>query len=144
MKKVVRIIWISLLSGIAFLTACTSNKNRSNQEGIDRMNKDSIGQLANERKIQPQKDSIHTIIQRDSIPPCVYGPSPEAIFEQNVHKIESLYQQLDSIRNIIIIRRREADGIIDSPEEMEQYRNEIDRLENEASEIKKQINNLLS
>ena len=141
MKKVVRIIWISLLSGIAFLTACTSNKNRSNQEGI---NKDSIRQLANERKIQPQKDSIHTIIQRDSIPPCVYGPSPEAIFEQNVHKIESLYQQLDSIRNIIIIRRREADGIIDSPEEMEQYRNEIDRLENEASEIKKQINNLLS
>ena len=139
MKKVVRTIWISLLSGLAFLAACTSNKNRSNQEGIDRMNKDSIGQLANERKIQPQKDSIYTIIQRNSIRPCVYGPSPEAIFEQNVHKINSLYQQLDSIHDIILICRREASSIFDSPEVMEQYRNEIDRLENEASEIRKQI-----
>lgn len=129
MKKVVRTIWISLLSGLAFLAACTtSQKDSSNQEGVNEKNKNSI----------KQQDTINNIRRCKPIP-VYYGPSPEAIFEQNVHKRNSLYQQLDSIHDIILIRRREASSIFDSPEVMEQYRNEIDRLEHEASEIRKQI-----
>ena len=132
MKKVVRTVWISLLSGLAFLAACTGIKNSvkdnkfealygspevnapvANQEGIDEMNArlDKIEQRINEMK----------------------GPDKQSRREQ-------LQQQLDSISNIL--KRREGACIYGSPEVMEQYRNETLRLHKEASKLQKELEDL--
>ena len=133
MKKVVRTVWISLLSGLAFLAACTGIKNsakdkkfetiygcpevsapvEASQEGIDEMNArlDKIEQRINEIK----------------------GPDKQSRREQ-------LQQQLDSISNIL--KRREGACIYGSPEVMEQYRNETLRLHREASKIQKELEDL--
>ena len=127
MKKVVRTVWISLLSGLAFLAACTTTKHGkfetlygspevnvpANQESISEMNArlDEIEQRVNEIK----------------------GPEKQTRKEQ-------LQQQLDSISNIL--QRREGACIYGSPEVMEKYRNEANRLKTEAAEIQKQLEDL--
>ena len=121
MKKVVRTVWIGLLSGLAFLAACTSSKNCSeanasakpNQEEMDEMNArlDRIEQRLKEMKTPDGQD-----------------------------KRTQLQQQLDSINNII--HRREGACIYGSPEVMEQYRNETLRLHKEVSRIQKQLEDL--
>lgn len=132
MKKVVRTVWISLLSGLAFLAACTGIKNSvkdnkfealygspevnapaANQESIDEMNArlDRIEQRINEMK----------------------GPDKQSRREQ-------LQQQLDSISNIL--KRREGACIYGSPEVMEQYRNETLRLHKEASKLQQELEDL--
>ena len=132
MKKVVRTVWISLLSGLAFLAACTGIKNSvkdnkfealygspevnapaANQESIDEMNArlDRIEQRINEMK-NPDGQDRRTQLQ----------------------------QQLDSINNIL--KRREGACIYGSPEVMEKYRNETLRLHREASKIQKELEDL--
>lgn len=132
MKKVVRTVWISLLSGLAFLAACTGIKNSvkdnkfealygspevnapvANQESIDEMNArlDKIEQRINEMK-NPDGQDRRTQLQ----------------------------QQLDSINNIL--KRREGACIYGSPEVMEKYRNETLRLHREASKIQKELEDL--
>lgn len=127
MKKVVRTVWISLLSGLAFLAACTTTKHGkfetlygspevnvpANQESINEMNArlDQIEQRINEMK----------------------GPDKQSRREQ-------LQQQLDSISNIL--KRREGACIYGSPEVMEQYRNETLRLHKEASKLQKELEDL--
>ena len=127
MKKVVRTVWISLLSGLAFLAACTTTKHSkietlygppevnvpANQESVSEMNArlDAIEQRINEMK----------------------GPDKQTRKEQ-------LQQQLDSISNIL--KRREGACIYGSPEVMEKYRNETNRLRTEAAEIQKQLEDL--
>ena len=66
MKKVVRTVWIGLLSGLAFMAACTSSKNCSeanasakpNQEEMDEMNArlDRIEQRIKEMKTPDGQD----------------------------------------------------------------------------------------
>lgn len=132
MKKVVRTVWISLLSGLAFLAACTGIKNSvkdnkfealygspevnapaANQESIDEMNArlDRIEQRINEMKNPDGQD-----------------------------RRAQLQQQLDSINNIL--KRREGACIYGSPEVMEKYRNETLRLHREASKIQKELEDL--
>ena len=132
MKKVVRTVWISLLSGLAFLAACTGIKNSvkdnkfealygspevnapaANQESIDEMNArlDRIEQRINEMK-NPDGQDRRTQLQ----------------------------QQLDSINNIL--KRREGACIYGSPEVMEKYRNETLRLHREASKLQQELEDL--
>lgn len=121
MKKIVRTVCIGLLSGLAFLAACTSSKRStkpetdaaSNQEEIDEMNArlDRIEQHIKEMK------------------------NPDAVDRKT-----QLQQQLDSINNIL--QRREGASIYGSPEVMEKYRNETLRLHKEASRIQKELEDL--
>ena len=121
MKKVVRTVWIGLLSGLAFLAACTSSKNcpeanasaKANQEEMNEMN-------ARLERIEQRIKEIKTPDGQD--------------------KRTQLQQQLDSINNII--HRREGACIYGSPEVMEQYRNETLRLHKEVSRIQKQLEDL--
>ena len=121
MKKVVRTVWIGLLSGLAFLAACTSSKNcleanasaKANQEEMNEMN-------ARLERIEQRIKEMKTPDSQD--------------------KRAQLQQQLDSINNIL--QRREGACIYGSPEVMEQYRNETLRLHKEASRIQKQLEDL--
>ena len=87
MKKVVRTIWIGLLSSLAFITACCS-QNKINKN--DEEKKQRVVQL------QQQLDSINTII-RERESSCVYG-SPE-ILEQYGAETRRLRQEAEDLRN---------------------------------------------
>ena len=79
MKKFGRSIWIAVLSGVAFLAACVSNKGLTRAERA---------QLVKER------DSIQEVLKsREGA--CVYG-SPEIIKEFG-DETNRLRQQLNSI-----------------------------------------------
>ena len=89
MKKVVRTIWIGLLSSLAFITACcTQNKINKN----DDEKKQKVVQL------QQQLDSINTIIQQRE-GACVYG-SPE-IIQQYGEETRRLRQEAENLKKQI-------------------------------------------
>ena len=101
MKKVIRIVWISALTGLAFLSACLTQNGltrkdrkqlRKEREQVEMQlayaleNKldsinyrlgDSIDLDRNVRRRQIMKriDSLDFLI-KTYIPPCVYGPPP--------------------------------------------------------------------
>lgn len=121
MKKIVRTVCIGLLSGLAFLAACTSSKNSAKPEA---------NAAANQEEINEMNARLNRIEQR-----IKEMKNPDAVDRKT-----QLQQQLDSINNII--QRREGASIYGSPEVMEKYRNETLRLYKEASQIQKQLEDL--
>ena len=83
MKKFTRTIWVGILSALAFLGACNSNKGLTKAERA---------QLVKER------DSIQQILQRRE-GASVYG-SPEIIQAYGA-ETRRLRHQLDSINNLL-------------------------------------------
>ena len=132
MKKVVRIVWISLLSGLAFLVACVGNKNSSKGNKFETLygSPEVEAPVANQKEINEMNARLDEIEQRVNE---IKGPEKQTRKEQ-------LQQQLDSISNIL--QRREGACIYGSPEVMEKYRNETNRLKTEAAEIQKQLEDL--
>ena len=121
MKKVVRTVWIGLLSGLAFMAACTSSKNCSEANASAKASQEEMNEM------NARLDRIEQRIKEMKTP-------------DGQDKRTQLQQQLDSINNII--HRREGACIYGSPEVMEQYRNETLRLHKEASRIQKQLEDL--
>lgn len=86
------------------------------------------------------KDAIE-----NAVPPCVYGPPPtqkedrENIKQLNT-RIEQKEKELDSIS--AIIQRREGACIYGSPEVIEKYGKETNRLREEAQKIHKELMSL--
>lgn len=120
MKKIVRTVCIGLLSGLAFLAACTSSKTSAKPEA----------NAANQEEINEMNARLNRIEQR-----IKEMKNPDAVDRKT-----QLQQQLDSINNII--QRREGASIYGSPEVMEKYRNETLRLHKEASQIQKELEDL--
>ena len=132
MKKVVRTVWISLLSGLAFLAACTGIKNSAKDKKFETIYgcPEVSAPVANQESIDEMNARLDKIEQRINE---MKGPDKQSRREQ-------LQQQLDSISNIL--KRREGACIYGSPEVMEQYRNETLRLHREASKIQKELEDL--
>ena len=120
MKKIVRTVCIGLLSGLAFLAACTSSKTSAKPEA----------NAANQEEINEMNARLNRIEQR-----IKEMKNPDAVDRKT-----QLQQQLDSINNIL--QRREGASIYGSPEVMEKYRNETLRLHKEASRIQKELEDL--
>ena len=132
MKKVVRTVWISLLSGLAFLAACTGIKNSVKDNKFEALygSPEVNAPVANQESIDEMNARLDQIEQRINE---MKGPDKQSRREQ-------LQQQLDSISNIL--KRREGACIYGSPEVMEQYRNETLRLHKEASKLQKELEDL--
>ena len=132
MKKVVRIVWISLLSGLAFLTACISNKNSSKGNKFETLygSPEVEAPVANQKEINEMNARLDRIEQRIN----------EMKGTDKQSRREQLQQQLDSISNIL--KRREGACIYGSPEVMEKYRDENLRLHKEASKLQKELEDL--
>ena len=132
MKKVVRTVWISLLSGLAFLAACTGIKNSAKDNKFEALygSPEVNAPVANQESIDEMNARLDRIEQRIN----------EMKGSDKQSRREQLQQQLDSISNIL--KRREGACIYGSPEVMEQYRNETLRLHKEASRIQKQLEDL--
>ena len=132
MKKVVRIVWISLLSGLAFLVACIGNKNSSKGNKFEALygSPEVEAPVANQKEINEMNARLDRIEQRIN----------EMKGTDKQSRREQLQQQLDSISNIL--KRREGACIYGSPEVMEKYRDENLRLHKEASKLQKELEDL--
>ncbi len=148
MKKVVRTVWIGALSGLAFLTACCSEKGLSRAE---------------RKQLMKERDSIQEILTRRE-GAAVYG-SPEIIARYGAETYR-LKSQLDSInyklgedvdleksaRRVALqdrivelqaaLQRREGACVYGSPEIIEEYGRETQRMRDEIQAIRKELKEL--
>ena len=149
MKKVVRTVWIGALSGLAFLAACCSST-----KGLTR---------AERKQLIRERDSIQDILTRRE-GAAVYG-SPEIIARYGAETYR-LQNQLDSINAKLgedvdleksaqryalqqriadlqaALQRREGACIYGTPEVMEEYGRETQRMRDEMQGLKKQLKEL--
>lgn len=149
MKKVVRTVWISALSGLAFLAACCTTKG-----GLSR---------AERKQLVKERDSIQEILKKREMA-AVYG-SPEIIanYAAETYRLRS---QLDSInyklgenvdleksaRRVALqeriaelqaaLQRREGACVYGSPEVIEEYGRETRRMRDELEATRKELNEL--
>ena len=148
MKKVVRTVWISLLSGVAFLGACCTSKGLSKSE---------------RKQLVKERDSIQEILSRRE-GAAVYG-SPEIIanYAAETYRLRS---QLDSInyklgedvdleksaRRVALqeriaelqaaLKRREGACVYGSPEIIQEYGKETQRMRDEVDALRKELREL--
>ena len=149
MKKVVRTVWISALSGLAFLAACCTTKG-----GLSR---------AERKQLVKERDSIQEILKKREMA-AVYG-SPEIIARYGAETYR-LRNQLDSInaklgenvdleksaRRVALqeriaelqaaLQRREGACVYGSPEIIEEYGRETCRMREELEATRKELNEL--
>lgn len=148
MKKVVRTVWIGALSGLAFLAACCS------QNGLTRKER---------KQLVKERDSIQAILtsREGSV---VYG-TPE-IMARRAADTYRLQSQLDSInaklgeevdleksaRRVALqerivdlqaaLQRREGACVYGSPEIIEEYGKETQRLRDEVEALRKELRDI--
>ena len=148
MKKVVRTVWIGALSGLAFLAACCS------QNGLSRKER---------KQLVKERDSIQEILTRRE-GAAVYG-SPEVIarYGAETYRLRSQLDTLNaklgvnvdlekSARRVALqerivqlqeaLQRREGACVYGSPEVIEEYGRETQRLRNELQSVRKELKEL--
>ena len=148
MKKVVRIVWIGALSGMTFLAACCS------QNGLTRKER---------KQLVKERDSIQEILTgREGA--VIYG-TPE-IMAKRAADTYRLQSRLDSInaklgeevdleksaRRVALqdrivelqeaLQRREGACVYGSPEIIEEYGKETQRMRDEIKAIRKELKEL--
>lgn len=107
---------------------------------IDSLLNDTISMKKNDQSLSKAMSKQKRIIQsiENAVPPCVYGPPPTrnddrmTIQERN-EKIEQLEKEQDSIGRIL--QRREGACVYGSPEVIERYNQETERLRSELKRI---------
>lgn len=148
MKKVVRTVCIGVLSGLAFLAACTTTNGLSRKE---------------RKQLIKERDAIQGILARRE-GAAVYG-SPEIIARYGAETYR-LRSQLDTInaklgvnvdleksaRRVALqerivelqeaLQRREGACVYGSPEIIEEYGRETQRMREEMQGLKKQLKEL--
>ena len=148
MKKVVRTVWIGALSGLAFLTACCSTKGLSRAE---------------RKQLMKERDSIQEILTRREGAAVYDSPEIIARYGAETYRLKS---QLDSInyklgedvdleksaRRVALqdrivelqaaLQRREGACVYGSPEIIEEYGRETQRMRDEIQAIRKELKEL--
>ena len=111
MKKIVRIVWIGLLSGMAFLVACTSQ---------NRLTRAQRNELQKEREaVTQQIDSLRSMAARTNDAKETFRLRNEELklrdrlgiianqlkdtdaFVLNMEKIDAIQQEMDSLQRVI-------------------------------------------
>ena len=149
MKKVVRTVWIAALSGMAFLAACCTTKG-----GLTR---------AERKQLIKERDSIQAILDKRE-GSCIYG-TPEIMAQAKLETYR-LQCQLDTINaklgeNVDLekgarryalqeriadlqaaLQRREGACVYGTPEIIEEYGRETQRMRDELQTLKQQLKEL--
>ena len=149
MKKIVRTVYIGALSGLAFLAACCTTRG-----GLTK---------AERKQLAKERDSIQEILQKREMA-AVYG-SPEVLanYAAETYRLRS---QLDSInyklgedvdlersaRRVALqerivelqaaLQRREGACVYGSPEIIQEYGRETQRMREEVETLRKAIRDL--
>lgn len=148
MKKVVRTVWIGVLSGLAFLSACCSSNGLSRKE---------------RRQLVKERDSIQEILNMREMA-AVYG-SPDVIAFYGAENARLQYE-LDSINHRLgkevdmekskqrmalkkqlaelqqALQYREGACVYGSPEVIQRYGEETRQLRQQVEELRQQIQEL--
>ena len=148
MKKVVRTVWIGVLSGLAFLVACSSSNGLTRKE---------------RKQLKHDRDSIQEVLNMHEMA-AVYG-SPEIIANYRAETYRLQYE-LDSINHRLgkdidmekskqryalqkqlaelqkALQRREGACVYGSPEVIQRFGEETRRMRQEAEDLEKQIREL--
>ena len=149
MKKVVREVWIAALSGMAFLMACCATKG-----GLTR---------AERKQLIKERDSIQEILTRRE-GSTIYG-TPEIMAQAKLETYR-LQCQLDSINAKLgedvdlgksaqryalqeriadlqaALKRREGACVYGTPEIIEEYGRETQRMRDEIGALRKELRDL--
>ena len=164
MKKVVRTVWISALSGLAFLAACCTTKggiSRTERKQLVK-ERDSIQEILSRREGAAvygspemiQKYGLETLRLRSQLDSINYKLGEEVDLEKSAQqyekqkkkveetmekqkRISELSMRLEQLRNTI--RERESSCIYGSPEVMAEYAKETQRMKEQAFELEVQI-----
>ena len=159
MKKVVRTVWIGALSGLAFLAACCSSKGLSRAERKQLMReRDSIQEILSHREGScvygtpeiMQRYGLETLRLRNKLDSIYYKLGKDVDLEKSaqqlkdkeekgerMEKIIGLRERLEALQNTI--RERESSCVYGSPEILEQYGLETQRLREEAGKLEMEI-----
>ena len=159
MKKIVRTVWIGTLSGLAFLAACCSSKGLTKAEKKQLMReRDSIQEILSRREGATiygtpevmQRYGLETLRLRNQLDSINYKLGEDVDLEKSaqqlrdremriakMEKISEMRQQLEILQNTI--RNREGSCVYGSPEIIEQYGRETQRLKDQASELEMEI-----
>lgn len=160
MKKVVRTVWIATLSGLAFLAACCSTKGgltRSERKQLIR-ERDSIQQILSSREGAciygtpeiMQQYSLETLRLRSQLDTINYRLGEDVDLEASAQRLRDKEQQIEKMQRINAIRERlealrntikerESSCVYGSPEIIQSYGQETNRLREEAAELELQL-----
>lgn len=148
MKKIVRTVWISVLSGMAFLTACSSSRGVSKAERQQLIKeRDSLQEMLTRREGAAVYGSpeiiaeygMETLRLRSRLDSINYKLGEDVDLEKGARRIE-LQERLNQLR--AELRRREGACVYGSPEVMEEWGRETRRLREEADSLQQQIKDL--
>jgi hypothetical protein len=160
MKKVVRTVWIGTLSGLAFLAACCTTKGGiSKAERKQLINeRDSIQEILSRREGAAiygtpeimQRYGLETLRLRNKLDSINYKLGEDVNLEESaqrlkdkelkvekMQRISEMRERLEILQNTI--REREGSCVYGSPEIIEEYGRETQRLRDQANELELQI-----
>ena len=160
MKKVVRTVWIAALSGMAFLAACCTTKGgltRSEKRQLMK-ERDSIQQMLSRREGScvygspeiMQQYSLETLRLRSQLDSINYRLGEDVDLEASAQRVKDKEQQIEKMQQINTIRERlevlrntikerESSCVYGSPEIIQRYGQETNRLREEAAELELQL-----
>lgn len=160
MKKVVRTVWIAALSGMAFLAACCTTKGgltRSEKRQLMK-ERDSIQQMLSSREGAcvygtpeiMQQYSLETLRLRSQLDSINYRLGEDVDLEASAQRVKDKEKQIEKMQQINTIRERlevlrntikerENSCVYGSPEIIQRYGQETNRLREEAAELELQL-----
>lgn len=145
MKKIVRNIWIGALSGLAFVTACNCTKGLSRHERKQlEKERDSIQEMLKERenaKIygSPQVMSRYhneTYRLRNQLDSINAKLGEDVDLEKSARRLE-LQKQLTELR--AVLEEREGSCVYGSPEIIQEYGRETNRIRGEVKKLEEEL-----
>jgi hypothetical protein len=148
MKKIVRTVWISALSGLAFLTACCTSKGLSKQERKQLIaERDSIQEILKKREMAAVYGSpevmadyaVETYRLRSQLDSINYKLGENVDLEKSARRVE-LQERISNLQKAIM--DREGSCVYGSPEIIEEYGRETQRMKNEVDALRKELRDL--
>lgn len=150
MKKIVRTVWIGALSGLAFLTACCTSKGLSKQERKQLIaERDSIQEILKKREMAAVYGSpevmadyaVETYRLRSQLDSINYKLGEDVDLEKSARRVE-LQERISNLQKAIM--DREGSCVYGSPEIIEEYGRETQRMKNEVDALRKELKDLNS
>ena len=142
MKKIVRIVWISVLSGLAFLASCCSVKGltRAEKKKLEEEKKTIEATLAERTAFDPRTDFMMVESQSEyynmlnRLDTINFRLGEDIDLAKNVRRRELLYR-IDSLQAMVCME--ESARVYGSPEVIAEYKRQRDvRIEELETEIK--------
>lgn len=148
MKKVVRTVWIGALSGLAFLTACCTTNGLTRKERKQLIKeRDSIQETLNKREGAAIYGSpevmanyrVETVRMQSRLDSINAKLGEDVDLEKSARRVE-LQERLAQLQSELM--RREGACVYGSPEIIEEWGNETNRMKQEMEAVRKELKDL--